>query len=141
MNPSFFLYHPTPPLTPFVLFITLGIAFFFAFVCGFGFYLLHFANIMKPSKVELERRKLALKKLPPMSRYDCDKQKTSSWINHCVICLEDFKHGEACQVFPFCNHIFHSHCIRHWLIFKWTCPICRTCVRCNRCKICTCGNL
>ena len=44
----------------------------------------------------------------------------------CVICLEEFKVGERCRVFPKCNHDFHVACIDNWLkLQNFTCPICR----------------
>ncbi|PON39675.1 43kDa postsynaptic protein [Parasponia andersonii] len=48
--------------------------------------------------------------------------------DECPICLEDFKKGDSCQVFPVCNHVFHSVCIGNWLRNNPTCPLCRNCV-------------
>ncbi|KAF7800762.1 putative RING-H2 finger protein ATL19 [Senna tora] len=31
--------------------------------------------------------------------------------DYCAICLEELKGGEWCQVFPVCDHVFHSDCI------------------------------
>jgi hypothetical protein len=46
--------------------------------------------------------------------------------NQCVICLEEFKDGEWCRVFPQCNHEFHVPCIDAWLRRpNLTCPVCR----------------
>ncbi|KAE9620767.1 hypothetical protein Lal_00019139 [Lupinus albus] len=49
----------------------------------------------------------------------------------CAICLEDFKEGEECLVFPICEHLFHLICIHHWLENKPSCPICRHCIPAN----------
>ncbi|XP_060964273.1 putative RING-H2 finger protein ATL19 [Cannabis sativa] len=79
----------------------------------------------------------ALNKLPPLISYgrQCHERMCSSSSSstrggddECVICLEDFEEGESCQVFPFCNHIFHTNCIDHWLKNRPTCPICRHCI-------------
>ncbi|KAG6685508.1 hypothetical protein I3842_12G116100 [Carya illinoinensis] len=105
---------------------------FIIVVCATGLSLLHLAKIIEPPRTLLDLRKRALENLPPFSSFepsDLDHQKAASWNQYyCVICLEDFKPREPYQVFPYCNHIFHSHCIRQWLNFKWTCPICRTCI-------------
>ncbi|KAK3198975.1 hypothetical protein Dsin_022390 [Dipteronia sinensis] len=43
----------------------------------------------------------------------------------CSICLDDYKDGDFCRVFPVCNHMFHLKCIDLWLKNRLTCPICR----------------
>ncbi|KAJ1401897.1 Zinc finger, RING-type [Sesbania bispinosa] len=68
----------------------------------------------------------ALRKLPPLVNYG--RHDIVRSCNECAICLEDFEVGQFCQVFPVCNHIFHSDCIDNWLQKKSTCPICRTCI-------------
>ncbi|CAK7327637.1 unnamed protein product [Dovyalis caffra] len=45
--------------------------------------------------------------------------------NACVICLEDFKVGEDCQVLFLCKHVFHSDCLKEWLVRNQRCPLCR----------------
>lgn len=46
--------------------------------------------------------------------------------NECAICLDEFKDGEWCRVFPQCNHEFHVPCIDAWLQRpNLTCPVCR----------------
>lgn len=84
-----------------------------------------FSNSEESDQAE-KQMKRALKRLSPISGYKSDQQETASWNEYCVICLEEFEPGDPCQRFPFCKHIFHSHCIRHWLKFQLTCPICRT---------------
>nr|POF11719.1 e3 ubiquitin-protein ligase atl31 [Quercus suber] len=86
-----------------------------------------FSNSEESDQAE-KQMKRALKRLSPISGYKSDQQETASWNEYCVICLEEFQPGDPCQRFPFCKHIFHSHCIRHWLKFQLTCPICRTIV-------------
>lgn len=65
----------------------------------------------------------ASEKLPPLVNYGSHEIIWSS--SDCAICLEDFAVGDKCQVFPSCNHVFHSNCIDLWLKNKLTCPICR----------------
>ncbi|PON39673.1 43kDa postsynaptic protein [Parasponia andersonii] len=73
----------------------------------------------------------ALNRLPPLISYCGHERRSSSGRgggDECVICLEDFEEGESCQVFPVCNHIFHTDCIDHWLKNRPTCPVCRHCI-------------
>ncbi|XP_062087002.1 putative RING-H2 finger protein ATL19 [Humulus lupulus] len=74
----------------------------------------------------------ALNRLPPLISYGshermCGRSSRGD-DDECVICLEDFEEGESCQVFPVCNHIFHTNCIDHWLKNRPTCPVCRHCI-------------
>jgi hypothetical protein len=73
------------------------------------------------------QQQAALEKLPPSVNYGSQEMASSNHID-CVICLEEFEYGQPCQVFPLCNHIFHSNCIRLWLKKRMTCPICRVCI-------------
>ncbi|CAH9124899.1 unnamed protein product [Cuscuta epithymum] len=43
----------------------------------------------------------------------------------CCICLGEYEMEDELQQLPPCKHIFHSHCISHWLRSNSTCPICR----------------
>ncbi|KAI9186578.1 hypothetical protein LWI28_018741 [Acer negundo] len=52
-------------------------------------------------------------------------KKTLFSFRDCSICLDDYKEGDFCRVFPFCNHMFHLKCIDLWLKNRLTCPICR----------------
>lgn len=49
-------------------------------------------------------------------------------IGECVICQENFTHGQEYIVLP-CNpthpHKFHKDCIEPWLLNNDTCPTCR----------------
>lgn len=77
------------------------------------------------------QRLRALNRLPPLISYGSYERRSSSGRrgnDECVICLEDFEEGESCQVFPICNHIFHTNCIDHWLKNRPTCPLCRHCI-------------
>ncbi|KAK9997619.1 hypothetical protein SO802_022305 [Lithocarpus litseifolius] len=76
---------------------------------------------LDPADQKLER---ALARLPAISIFDMDKLETPSG-NDCVICLEDFEPGGQCQKFPICNHIFHFHCIRQWLLELGTSSVMR----------------
>ncbi|KAK8522896.1 hypothetical protein V6N13_115844 [Hibiscus sabdariffa] len=42
----------------------------------------------------------------------------------CVVCLEEWKPGEAVKEMP-CKHKFHDGCIEMWLAIHGTCPVCR----------------
>lgn len=42
-------------------------------------------------------------------------------LGECPICIEE---GELVTLN--CNHTFHEHCIKKWLVVNSTCPMCRT---------------
>ncbi|PNX90988.1 zinc finger protein, partial [Trifolium pratense] len=42
-------------------------------------------------------------------------------VTKCTICLEDVNIGVALP----CSHIFHTNCIRDWLVIGHCCPLCR----------------
>ncbi|KAL8539360.1 hypothetical protein ACS0TY_001112 [Phlomoides rotata] len=44
----------------------------------------------------------------------------------CVICLEEYIHGETLAAITACNHRFHAACIKEWLGRNDNCPLCRT---------------
>ena len=74
------------------------------------------------------RFRLALEQLPPPTKNRSRRSSSSSSQGTsidggCPICLEDFEEGEACQVIPECNHIFHLPCIGGWLVKKQICPV------------------
>ncbi|XP_049817467.1 E3 ubiquitin-protein ligase RNF115-like [Aethina tumida] len=46
----------------------------------------------------------------------------------CSICLEKFILNEECRETS-CGHLYHGHCIGHWLTLTTTCPLCRTDLR------------
>ncbi|KAI3707608.1 hypothetical protein L6452_26234 [Arctium lappa] len=46
----------------------------------------------------------------------------------CCVCLGEFEMNEELIQVPSCKHIFHKHCIHHWLQSNSTCPLCRCCV-------------
>ncbi|KAL5572967.1 hypothetical protein UlMin_022564 [Ulmus minor] len=75
------------------------------------------------------QRLRASNKLPPLVKYGSHERRgLRCGGEECAICLEDFEEGEWCQVFPVCNHIFHTNCIDCWLKKKPNCPVCRNCV-------------
>ena len=43
----------------------------------------------------------------------------------CSICLSEFQDQEMVCKLPECNHIFHSECIKEWLVRNHICPFCR----------------
>ncbi|XP_050217393.1 putative RING-H2 finger protein ATL19 [Mercurialis annua] len=65
----------------------------------------------------------SIDKLFPSIKFDENEMRSK--YEDCSICLEDYKNGEACRIFPLCNHIFHLKCIDIWLENNLTCPICR----------------
>lgn len=83
-------------------------------------------------EVSKREKQQALEKLPPLVNYG--SKEIASTCTVCVICLEDFKNGQSCQVFPSCNHVFHSNCIGYWLKKSPTCPICRVPVMFQSCS-------
>ena len=48
----------------------------------------------------------------------------------CSICSEEYKNNDIIKKLP-CNHIFHSECLKIWLLNKTTCPIYRKDLRQN----------
>uniref|UniRef100_A0A2C9W6C2 RING-type domain-containing protein n=1 Tax=Manihot esculenta TaxID=3983 RepID=A0A2C9W6C2_MANES len=61
--------------------------------------------------------------LSPSLKYENESMKSK--YGDCGICLEDYREGDLCRIFPTCKHIFHSNCIDVWLGKNLTCPICR----------------
>jgi hypothetical protein len=45
-------------------------------------------------------------------------------MNHCCICIENFKNGDSMVTTP-CGHIMHNKCLTNWLITNNSCPMCR----------------
>ena len=43
----------------------------------------------------------------------------------CIICMQNYKHGELFRLLPNCKHGYHKKCIDKWLKNNLTCPICR----------------
>lgn len=55
----------------------------------------------------------------------------------CIICRErmevDGIHGD-CKMLPVCNHAFHKHCLREWLVQQQSCPTCRADIQANEAR-------
>jgi hypothetical protein len=55
----------------------------------------------------------------------------------CIICREKMEvngiHGD-CKMLPLCNHIFHKHCLREWLVQQQSCPTCRGDIQANEAR-------
>ncbi|KAL2543721.1 E3 ubiquitin-protein ligase [Forsythia ovata] len=45
-------------------------------------------------------------------------------VQNCMVCLDEFLKGSKVISMP-CSHVFHSNCIKTWLITSHYCPICR----------------
>ena len=45
-------------------------------------------------------------------------------IKICPICLENYEIGDKIVYLP-CFHLYHSKCIKKWLKFSKTCPLCK----------------
>ena len=45
-------------------------------------------------------------------------------LDPCAVCLDEFLVGSRVTRMP-CSHLFHSRCIRNWLITNHVCPLCR----------------
>ena len=58
--------------------------------------------------------------LPRSIINDVDKLKEKE----CAICLGNFKVSDEIMSIP-CFHMFHSYCIKQWLIREKICPICK----------------
>ncbi|KAL8258003.1 hypothetical protein R6Q59_030044, partial [Mikania micrantha] len=44
----------------------------------------------------------------------------------CSICLDEFEKNNAKMGRLDCGHQFHEGCIKHWLLSKNVCPMCRS---------------
>ncbi|XP_060669037.1 putative RING-H2 finger protein ATL19 [Ziziphus jujuba] len=73
------------------------------------------------------RLQQALERMPPPMCFG-NHELRSRFSSECCICLEEYETGDRCQVFPVCNHVYHSNCIDNWLKKNSTCPICRNCI-------------
>lgn len=55
----------------------------------------------------------------------------------CIICRDHMEleggHGD-CVKLPICEHIFHKHCLREWLVQQQSCPTCRADITANEAK-------
>lgn len=46
--------------------------------------------------------------------------------DQCRLCLQFFKENEELMKIPMCEHIFHIHCLKKWLIDFQKCPVCES---------------
>ncbi|XP_064419008.1 RING finger protein 122 isoform X2 [Latimeria chalumnae] len=51
------------------------------------------------------------------------KEKTTSLIGVCAVCLEEFKVKDELGICP-CAHAFHRKCLVKWLEIRSVCPMC-----------------
>ncbi|XP_010498994.1 PREDICTED: E3 ubiquitin-protein ligase RNF181-like [Camelina sativa] len=64
---------------------------------------------------------------PPASKASIDAMpvvEMDGFEGECVICLEEWKTEETVKEMP-CKHRFHGGCIKKWLGFHGSCPVCR----------------
>ena len=43
----------------------------------------------------------------------------------CAICLEPLEAEEEVPIVLPCKHGFHPKCIKRWIVYKKSCPVCR----------------
>ena len=73
------------------------------------------------NNVDENRKKL----VNDLLEYELNKvDKLEEGNKKCVICLEHFNAGDKIISLP-CVHIYHSDCIKKWLLEKNFCPICK----------------
>ncbi|XP_059642225.1 RING-H2 finger protein ATL74-like [Cornus florida] len=65
-----------------------------------------------------------LEKLPCFD-FKPKEKGSSSPVDCCAVCLDNFKIGDKCRLLPTCNHSFHAQCVDSWLLMTPICPICR----------------
>jgi hypothetical protein len=73
-----------------------------------------------------ELEKLLEAKYGSMKRSDDENQSVD---NTCSICLSELLNDEMAMKMPSCGHIFHSTCIKEWLMRQHICPFCRNNIR------------
>lgn len=61
--------------------------------------------------------------LPCLCAFDLAHVPTANDCVRCVICMGEFKIGDALRFLP-CVHIYHKECIDDWLMRSFTCPSC-----------------
>jgi len=57
-----------------------------------------------------------------------EHEMTSKDIEHtpsCVVCMSEWKEGDIALQLP-CKHNFHQPCVKRWLDWRNSCPICRS---------------
>jgi hypothetical protein len=78
------------------------------------------------SKRDRERRMSNLYKYNPTMVWDAAEEVSEK---SCSICLLPYTQGVSIRKLIACSHIFHSHCIEHWIEIKIKekvyCPICK----------------
>ncbi|KAI8071732.1 hypothetical protein BC940DRAFT_293573 [Gongronella butleri] len=63
--------------------------------------------------------------VPPQELQNPQNQQNQQQEEACVICLDDFVHGEVVRKLP-CGHEYHCECIDPWLTIKSaSCPLCK----------------
>ncbi|KAL3517689.1 hypothetical protein ACH5RR_020278 [Cinchona calisaya] len=58
-------------------------------------------------------------------------ESSSSSLNKCVVCLNEFQDQDTLRLLPKCSHAFHLDCVDIWLQNNSNCPLCRTSISCN----------
>ena len=67
-----------------------------------------------------EQQEIAKKIIELLHVYELKEKENDS----CAICVSDFEIGEKVTMIP-CSHLFHSECIKKWLMINLSCPICK----------------
>ncbi|CAG9333567.1 unnamed protein product [Blepharisma stoltei] len=53
------------------------------------------------------------------------KYKETEEKDTCAICFDEFKNKEKVAALPECGHLYHTECIKRWIIVKPECPCCK----------------
>lgn len=68
-----------------------------------------------------QSRKAHLVSELPVEKYN---PQCHSCLTECELCLMEYEEGDELLRLP-CLHLFHSACVRPWLLKKYTCPVCQ----------------
>lgn len=91
-----------------------------------------FDLVIQPQNPEVEKVEIPAGKI---KRFYCMKRSLKNEGKElvddltCPICLKVYKNKSAVVKSEDCDHVFHYKCLKKWLEYKPSCPICRkTCV-------------
>jgi len=72
----------------------------------------------KMGKVSRGLPKEDIKKIPKFKHHSGKKEEP------CTICFNEYVRDDKLRKLP-CQHLYHSKCIKQWLLNEKTCPICK----------------